>query len=223
MAWAPGPAPFRRPGQPTGSRRGRVVVPAVAQVIGVVVGLVVFGPLERVRGGGREGGRLRVEGEGGLVGLDAGEEAVHERRGVVRGQVLGQDDRLADRYAVRHVVGPEQLVDADPQDVPVDGGHPLHGPVDEVPGDQLVDALAVRRDSPDQLGRVRLHRHLAERLALGQQLERGQAAQLRLEEDVKGALARLATRGHVALSGWFGGVVPPGRRLGGASPAEATA
>jgi hypothetical protein len=52
----------------------------------------------------------------------------------------------------------------------------------------------------DELGRVRLHRHFAGRLPLAQQLKRGQAAQLGLEEDVERPLARLATRGHVIFS-----------------------
>ena len=58
----------------------------------------------------------------------------------------------------------------------------------------------LRRHAADQLGRVRLNRHVAERLALAQQLERGQAAQLGLKEDVERPLARLATRGHVIVS-----------------------
>src|SRR5579863_5755989 len=62
--------------------RGRIVVPVAVHVLIVLVVLVRFVRFVRVAGG--EGGCLGVEGEGGLLGLDAGEEAVHERRRVVR-------------------------------------------------------------------------------------------------------------------------------------------
>jgi hypothetical protein len=75
------------------------------------------------------------EGDRGLEVLDAGEHSVDERRGRVGRQVLSQRDRLADRHRVRHVGLPQELVDAQPQDVTVHGGHPLQRPVHQIAGD----------------------------------------------------------------------------------------
>src|SRR5215472_18770841 len=56
------------------------------------------------------GGGLQVEVR--LELEEAGEEAVDERRRLVRGQVTGQQHRLAERHPVRHVTAPEQFVRA---------------------------------------------------------------------------------------------------------------
>jgi hypothetical protein len=127
---------------------------------------------------------------------DAGQEAVDERGRGVGGQVACEQHGLADRDAVGYVLRPEQFVDADPQHVPVHGRHPVQRPALGVLRDQLVDPCFVYRHTADQVGGVSGHRRAAQRDALGEQLEDRQAAQFRLEQDVQGPLARLATRGR---------------------------
>jgi len=127
---------------------------------------------------------------------DAGQQAVDERGRGIGGQLAGEQHGLADRHAVRHVVGPEQLVDADPQHVPVHGGHPVQGPPLGVLREQLVDPGRMHGHAADQVRGVGGHRRTAHGDALGEQLKDWQAAQFGLEEDVQGPLARLATGGR---------------------------
>jgi hypothetical protein len=99
---------------------------------------------------------------------DAGQEAVDERGRGVGGQIAGEQHGLADRDAVGHVRRPEQLVDADPQHVPVHGRHPVQRPALGVLRDQLVDPRGVHRHPADQVGGVGGHRRATQRDALGE-------------------------------------------------------
>src|SRR5690606_15052829 len=78
-----------------------------------------------------------------LVLHQAGEQAVDEDGRLVGGQFLGHRHRLRDRHPVGDVLGPQQLVGADPQDVAVHHRHALQRPADGVGLQQFVDPFAV--------------------------------------------------------------------------------
>ena len=85
---------------------------------------------------------------------DPAEHAVEEARAVVGGQRAGQLDGFGDRHRVVDLVDPQQLEHADAQQRAVDRGHAGHRPAFGVLGEQLVDALPVRRHAFDQHRRV---------------------------------------------------------------------
>src|SRR5260221_548702 len=136
----------------------------------------------------------------------AGQQAVDERRRPVRRQVAGEEHRLADRDPVGHSGAPVELVQPDPQDVPVHGGHPVQRPALRVLAQQLIDALTVRLDAADQFCGVTGDRRAAPggRAAprrgsggpLRGQVEHGLAPDLGLEEEVERALPGLTACWH---------------------------
>ena len=61
---------------------------------------------------------------------------------------------LADRDRLRHVGAPQQFVAADPQDVPVHGGHPVQGPARGEFSTAARRSVPVRLDALDELDGV---------------------------------------------------------------------
>jgi hypothetical protein len=100
---------------------GAMVVPTVLLVVAVVV-------RDSVRAAQASGLQARLELE------QPTEQPVDERGRVVGRERPGELDGLVDDHGVGYVVPPEQLEGAQPEDGPVDGGHPVQGP-----------ALGVRR------------------------------------------------------------------------------
>src|SRR5262245_46585780 len=76
--------------------------------------------------------------------VNAVEHAVDEAARLLRPELLGDLDGLVDGDLWRHVLGPQELVEGQPEDVAVDHGHSLEVPVLGELRDDLVDLSLVR-------------------------------------------------------------------------------
>src|SRR5215470_9407248 len=82
--------------------------------------------------------------------VDAIEDAVDEAAGLVRAELLGHLERLVDRHLGWHVLHPEDLEHALPQDVAIDHRHAIEIPVLGELRDELVDLRLVEFGAADQ-------------------------------------------------------------------------
>src|SRR5262245_26330692 len=76
--------------------------------------------------------------------VDAVEHTVDEAARLFRPELLGDLDRFVDGDLRRHVIGPQELVDRQPENIAIDHGHPLEIPVLGELRDHLVDLRLVR-------------------------------------------------------------------------------
>ena len=127
------------------------------------------------------------------LGRDLAEHAVHEPPGVLGRELLRGADGLVDRGAGRDVAGEDQLEGGDPQDRPVDRGHPVDPPSLRDRADGAVDLLEVLGRPLDELAGV--GRDLAAgRLPRGEHGGAVGVGHVRLVQDVEGEAPGLAPR-----------------------------
>src|SRR5262245_1838441 len=151
--------------------------------------------------------------------VDAVEHTVDEAARLFRPELLGDLDRFVDGDLRWYVIGPQQLVDCQPEDVAIDHGHPLEIPVLGELRDHLVDLRLVR------LGAA--HEGVAEQVSLlVDRMARPElglvsagvvlAVQVELVQELERDLARLPAAAHLS------GSLRPPRTAGGLMQAHVT-
>src|SRR5262245_16777090 len=93
---------------------------------------------------------LRRSGWGAKLFVDAIEEAVDEAAGLVGAELLRHLECLVDRHLGWHVLHPQNLEHALPQDIPINDRHPVELPVLGELRDELVDLRLVKLRAADQ-------------------------------------------------------------------------
>ena len=119
---------------------------------------------------------------------DAAEHAVHKAGGVVGAVRLGDLDGLIDDDGGIEGIGhlEVQLVHGGAQQVAVGTGHALEAPIGGDGAQRGIDALAIGVHAARDLYRVICQRALGKREIAGKNVGHGLAADLRLEQDLKG-------------------------------------
>jgi hypothetical protein len=131
--------------------------------------------------------------------VDAVKHAVDEAARLFRPELLGDLDRFVDGDLRRHVIGPQELVDRQPENVAIDHGHAVEIPVLGKLRDDLVDLRLVR------LGAA--HEGVAEQVSLlVDRMARPElglvsagvvlAVQVKLVQELERDLARLPAAAH---------------------------
>ena len=113
----------------------------------------------------------------------------------------GRLDGLGDGHAIRDVVVVEDLPRPDAGDGPVEHGHALERPAVGVRSDRVIQLAQMRVDALDDVARIGPRRfalgvRLGTACLLIEQRRDRNLAQIRPEQDVDGALARLAAGTH---------------------------